>query len=71
MREGIVLNRLLGKAIPGRFRRQGNIRLRVEVDVIEGRGAYWGSQFEGGTDLIPLDWHRGINVRLKSGEILL
>ena len=49
----MVLISSFGKAINLIFWRQGNIRFRVEVDVIEGRGAYWRSQFEGGTDLIP------------------
>ena len=42
----------LCKAISGIFWRQGKIWLRVEVDDIEGRVAYWRSRFEGGNDLI-------------------
>ena len=49
----MVLIRRSGKAITGRFWSQGEIRLRVEVYSIEGRGANWRSRFEGGTDLIP------------------
>ena len=52
-REGMVLIRLSGKSITGRFLCQGNTRLRVEVDVIYGKVAYQRSRFEGGTDLIP------------------
>ena len=43
----------LCKAISGIFWRQGKIWLRVEVDDIEGKGAYRRSRFDGGTDLIP------------------
>ena len=53
-KEGTVLIRCSGKEISGRFLRQGKIWLRVEVDEIEGRGAYWRSRFKGGTYLIPL-----------------
>ena len=42
-REVIVLIRRLEEVKAARFWRQGNIRLRVEVGVIEGRGAYWRS----------------------------
>ena len=42
-REVIVLIRRLEEVKAARFWRQGNIRLRVEVVVIEGRGAYWRS----------------------------
>ena len=51
----MVLIRRLGKTITGIIWHQVNIRLRVEVDIIEGRGAYWRRRFEGGTDLIPPD----------------
>ena len=57
-REGMFLIRRSGKAIYGIFRSQRNIWLRVEVDDIEGRGAYCRSQFKGGTGLIPSDWHQ-------------
>ena len=30
-----------------------------ELNLIEGRGAYWRSSFEDGTDLIPPDSHWG------------
>ena len=49
----MVLIRLSGKAIFGRFWRQGEIWLRFEVSDIEGSGAYRRSQFKGGTYLIP------------------
>ena len=53
-REEMVSIRCLGKAIHGRFWRQGDIRWRVQVDEIEGRIIYQRSRFEGGTDLSPL-----------------
>ena len=60
-REGIVSVRRLGKAIIGRFWRQGNIRLRFEVDDIEGRGDYWRSRFEDGTDLVSPSLTLGVS----------
>ena len=51
----IVLIRCSRKAITGRFRSQGEIKFRVEVNAIVSRGAYRRSRFEGGTDLIPQD----------------
>ena len=50
---GKVLIRCSGKAIYGRFWRQGEIRWKVEVADIEGRGTYHMSRVEGGTDLTP------------------
>ena len=55
----MVLIRQSRNIINGIVWRQGKIRFRVEVDVIEGRGAYRRSRFEGGNDLIPPDLHRG------------
>ena len=52
-RKGMVLIRRLGKTITGIIWHQVKIRLRVEVAVIEGRGAYQRRRFEGGTDIIP------------------
>ena len=48
-----------GKAIYGRFWRQGDIRWRCEVTDIEGRGTYQRSRAEDGTDLTPQYWQRG------------
>ena len=47
------LIRRLGKKITRRFWRQGKIGLRVEMDSIEGRGAYERSQLKCATELIP------------------
>ena len=54
----MVSIRRSGKSISGIFWSQGKIWLRVEVTGIEGKGAYWRSQFESGTDLISsaLNW---------------
>ena len=41
-----------GKTIIVRVWSEGKIGLRVEVNIIEGRGGYQGIRFEGGTDLI-------------------
>ena len=51
----MVLIRQLGEIITSRTRRKGNTKLRVEVDVIEGRGDYWKSRLVGGTELIVPD----------------
>ena len=55
----MVSIRCLGGLITARFCSQGNIRLRVELVVIEGKGAYQRSGFKGGTDLIAPAWHQG------------
>ena len=52
-REVIVLIRRLEEVNAARFWRQGNIRLRVEVAGIEGKGDYQRSRFEGRADLTP------------------
>ena len=48
---GKVSIKCSGKRIYGRFRHQGEIRWRVEVYDIEGRGTYNMIRVEGGTDL--------------------
>ena len=52
----------LDKTITGIIWRQGEIVLRVEVDAIEGMGAYWRISFGGGTELIPPDLYQGYQV---------
>ena len=68
---GKVSIRCSGKEIYGRFRCQGDIRWRVEVNDIEGRGTYHMRRVESGTDLTPHIDTEGIEVRLISGENLL
>ena len=50
---GKVSIRFLVKAINGRLWCQGDIRWRVEVYDIKGRGTYHRSRVEGGTELTP------------------
>ena len=61
----MVLIRRLGKTITGIIWHQVKIRLRVEVAVIEGRGAYQRRRFEGGTDITPPSLTLGV-LRLGS-----
>ena len=49
----MFLNILPGETITVRIWSQRKIRLKVKVDVTEGRGAYRRNRFEGGTELIP------------------
>ena len=49
----MVLIRCPGEKITGTICHQGNIGFRVEVSVIEGKGAYWRSHFESGIYFIP------------------
>ena len=44
-RDGMVLIRILGKAITSKFWSQGKIRVRIEVTAIDWRGAYCRSLF--------------------------
>ena len=62
----MVFIRRLGKEISGNIWLQDKIWLRVEVDDIEGGGAYCRSQFKGGTDLIPPPLHRGVQGQARS-----
>ena len=49
----MVYTRISGDKITENFWHQEKIKLRVEVGVIEGRGAYLRRHFEGWNDLIP------------------
>ena len=48
----MVLIRIPRNIINEIIRRQGKIRFRIGVDVIEERGAYRTNHYKGGTDLI-------------------
>ena len=51
----MVLIRRPGETITGRIWCQVGIGLRVEVDIVEGRGANQRIRFEGGIELISPD----------------
>ena len=67
----MVYTRISGDKITENFWHQEKIKLRVEVGVIERRGAYRRRHFEGWNDLIPQIGTGRVEVSLIPGESLL